>query len=151
MLKLFQISTSAVFISILCINGSNLILLLIVLVIIHLFKPGGVSDEAAHILYKCEVTSMKRSGWNLMRNIIPEKPTNLYKLMQLRLIEHSSGPTVKADKQPSSSVWMCNQIESDSLRDAVILWTQCQNHYFALDSSVSYTSASSSIIYPSHI
>lgn len=71
--------------------------------------------------------------------------------MQLRLIEHSSGPTVKADKQLSSSVWMCNQIESDSLRDAVILWTQCQNHYFALDSSVSYTSASSSIIYPSHI
>lgn len=77
---------------------------LLVFVIICLFKFVGVSDEAAHILHKCEVTSVNSSGWNLMTNVIPEKPPNLYKLMQLRLIEHSSGPTVKEDKQPSSSV-----------------------------------------------
>lgn len=77
---------------------------LISFVIICLFKPGGVSDDVTHILYKCEVTSVKRSGWNLMRNVIPEKPPNLDKLMQLRLTEHSSGLTVKADKQTFSSV-----------------------------------------------
>lgn len=86
--------------------------LLLVIVIIPLFKPGEVSDEAAHVLYKREVTNVERSGWNLMRNVIPEKTPNLYKLMQLRLIEHCSGPTVKTDKQPSSSVGTCDQIES---------------------------------------
>lgn len=71
--------------------------------IIPLFKPSGVSGKAAHTLYKCEVTRVKRSGWKLMRNVIPEKPSVLYKLRQLRLIEHSSGPTVKANKQAPSS------------------------------------------------
>lgn len=74
MLKLFQVFIVP-FIS--CTDGNKWILFLLVIIIIHLFKPGRVSVEAAHTLYRCEVTSTNRSGWNLMRNVIPEKPPNL--------------------------------------------------------------------------
>lgn len=74
------------FIFILCTDGNKWILFLLVTIIIHLFKPGRVSVEAAHTLYRCEVTSTNRSDWNLVRNVIPQKPPNLNKLTQLRLI-----------------------------------------------------------------
>lgn len=53
--------------------------------------------------------------------------------MQLRLIEHCSGPTVKTDKQPSGRVGTCDQMESRIHRDTwlcfghnvkIITWPQ---------------------------